>query len=259
MANENRANYSKIGFVLVAALAAATGTMIYLGGAGNNKEELLAETYCDTAVSGLSKGSEVNFRGVKVGEVKDITFVWREYPEASDEDARQVLIELSLDAKMLFSRRDSSPEEAMRRFVEHGLRATVVSSGITGISHIELNYPRIVSTPRRISWHPNGVCIPPAPSILESFSDAATRLVNQLNDVDVGGAWSNVTALATYTSRIADNANAILESQKAAIGGIMDEIEKAGASIRMLAEELKENPSLLLRPRDPDPLPETMK
>ena len=259
MANENKANYSKIGFILIVALVATIGTLVYLGGAGNNKEELLAETYCDTAVSGLSKGSEVNFRGVKVGEVKDITFVWREYPEASDEDARQVLIELSLDARMLFTRRDSSPEEAMRRFVEHGLRATVVSSGITGLSHIELNYPKIPAPPRRISWHPNGVCMPPAPSILESFSDAATRLVNQLNDVDVRGTWSNITSLAYYTSRLADNANSILESQKAAIGGIMDEIEKAGNSIRLMADEIRDNPSLLIRPRDAEPLPETMK
>lgn len=257
MSKGNRANYSKIGFVIIAAAIAAIGALIYLGGAVNNKEELLAETYCETAVSGLSKGSGVNFRGVKIGEVKDITFVWREYPEASDEDARQVLILLSLDARMLFSRRESSPEEAMRRHVEHGLRATVVSSGITGISHIELNYPKIVTPPRRISWHPNGVCIPPAPSILDSFSDAATRLVNQLNDIDIRGAWSNVTDLSLNTAKLSENANALLESQKAVIGSIMDEIEQAGSSIRQLAEELKENPSLLLRPRDAEPLPET--
>lgn len=257
MASENRANYSKIGFFLVAATVAIIATLVYLGGAGNNKEELVAETYCDTAVSGLSKGSEVNFRGVKVGEVKDITFVWREYPEASDEDARQVLIVMSLDSRMLFPRRDSSPEEAMRRYVEHGLRATVVSSGITGLSHIELNYQKLQTTPRRISWHPAGVCIPPEPSILDSFSDAATSLINNLNDIDVRGAWSNITAFSESTARLTENANAILESQKAVIGGILEQVEQAGYSIRQLADELRDNPSLLLRPRDAEPLPET--
>ena len=257
MANENHANYSKIGFILVAATVATICTLIYLGGAGNNKEEIIAETYCDTAVAGLSRGSEVNYRGVKVGEVKDISFVWREYPEASVEDARQVLILLSLDANMLIARRDASPEEAMRRYVEHGLRATVVSSGITGISHIELNYPKIPTQPKRISWHPNGVCIPPAPSIMDSFSDAATRLVNQLNGIDVSGAWSNVTALSRDAARLAESASAILESQKAAIGGILDQIDQAGNSIRLLADELRDNPSLLIRPRDAPELPET--
>lgn len=257
MASENRANYSKIGLVIVAAAAAAISTLIYLGGAGGNKEELIAETYCDTAVSGLSRGSEVAFRGVKIGEVKEITFVWRQYPEASDEDARQVLIVLSLDAGMLFSRRESSPEEAMRRHVEHGLRATVVSSGITGISHIELNYPKVPTPPRRISWHPNGVCIPPEPSILDSFSDAATRLVNQLNDIDVSGMWSNVTALSHNTAKMTENANAFLESQKAVFSGIMDQVEQAGTSIRLFADEIRENPSLLFRSRDQAELPET--
>lgn len=257
MAYENRANYSKIGLILVAATATAIAALIYLGGAGNNNEELLAETYCETAVSGLSKGSEVNFRGVKVGEVKKITFVGREYYEANDEDSRQVLIVMALDIETLLSHRESSPEEALRRFVEHGLRATVTSSGITGISHIELNYPKGATSPRRVSWHPNGVCIPPAPSILESFSDATTRLVNQLNEVDVHSTWSNITALASDTARLVDNANAILESQRAVLGGIMDEIESVGSSFRLFADELRQNPSLLLRPRDAEPLPET--
>ena len=255
--SDNHANHTKIGFVLVAATAAIIGAMIYLGGAGNGKDEFLAETYCDTAVSGLSKGSEVNFRGVKVGEVKDITFVWREYPEATDEDARQVLIKLELDAAMLCPRPDSSPEETMRRFVEMGLRATVTSSGITGISHIELNYPRVGQPARRISWHPNGVCIPPAPSMLESFSDAATHLMNQLNKIDVNGVWSNLSSLVSDTAKMAQNANAILESQRTAIDSIMNEVEEAGIRIRLLADEIRNNPSLLLRPRDPDALPET--
>ena len=260
MANDNHANYTKIGFVLVAAAAATIGTLIYLGGAGGGKEEFFAETYCETAVSGLSRGSDFDFRGVKVGEVGNITFVGQVYPEAVDEDARQVLITLKLDAATLLPRdRSSSPEEMMRRFVERGLRATIVSSGITGISHIELNYPKAPPQLRRITWHPNGVCIPPAPSILESFSDSATHLMNELNSMNVKEVWSNLSALVSHTARLADNANAIVESQRAVVGGILNQIEETGNSIRALAEELRENPSLLLRPRDLAPLPETEK
>ena len=43
----------------------------------------------------------------------------------------------------------------------------------------------------------------------------------------------------------------------AVVGGIMEQIEQAGVSIRQLADEIRENPSLLLRSRDPEPLPET--
>ena len=257
MATETKANYSRIGFVVVVALAAAIGTLVYLGGAGGGKAEIEAETYCDTAVSGLSKGSEVTFRGVKVGEVREITFVGHKYFNANDEDSRQVLIVMSLDAGSVVARRDHSPEETVRRCVEHGMRATVTSSGITGISHVELNYPKVPVEARRISWRPDGVCIPPAPSILESFSDAATRLVNQLSDVDVHAAWSNLTEFAADAARMTDAAGAALESQMATFGNIMSEIEQASSSLRQFAEEVRDNPSLLLRPRDPEALPET--
>ena len=67
MANENHASYAKVGLTVVAGVAAIIGTLIYIGGVKDTGGEILIETCYDKPVSGLSVGSAVNFRGVKVG------------------------------------------------------------------------------------------------------------------------------------------------------------------------------------------------
>ncbi len=256
MSNDTKANYARIGFTIVAGAVAIIAALVYFGGVGNRHERLIAETYC-REVSGLSRGGEVNFRGVKVGEVAEITFVGKEYDGVSESDAQQILIRMALNSKMLTPPDGTPPEEVLRRFVDHGLRATVASSGITGISHIELNYPKTPQPDPEMTWRSLYVCIPPAPSIMQSFSDSAAHILTELDAMDFKGAWSNVTDLVSSMSQLAQSANAIVDSQKAAIGGVMNQIEDVGARIRELVTTLQENPSLFLRDRTPDPIPET--
>ncbi|MBO6168079.1 MAG: MCE family protein [Kiritimatiellae bacterium] len=257
MACDNKTNYSRIGFTIIAGTVAIAAALVYLGGAGGKKAALMAETYSDTPVSGLSVGSAVNFRGVQVGTVKEITFVGRAYDVPDDADGRKILIRFALDEMKVRARSDYSGEDSLRRFVSQGLRATVSSSGITGISRIELNYPKVPSAPEKISWTPEMVCIPPEPSILESFSESASHVMAQLNTMDFKSAWSNVNLLVENIAHIAEDAAVIVESQKATLGEISTDASAAISELRTLAGELKENPSLLLRPRDPEPLPET--
>ena len=74
----NQANYAKIGFAVAAGVAALVATLVYLGGALGKGDVIYAESYFDTQVSGLSVGSAVNLRGVKVGEVRAISFIGAE-------------------------------------------------------------------------------------------------------------------------------------------------------------------------------------
>ena len=68
MADSIHANYGRIGFAVVAGTLAIIGTLVYLGGFGGRSDIVYAETYSDNAVTGLSVGSDVNMRGVKIGE-----------------------------------------------------------------------------------------------------------------------------------------------------------------------------------------------
>ena len=86
----NQANYAKIGFAVAVGAAAIVATLVYLGGALGKSDVIYAESYFDTQVSGLSVGSAVNLRGVKVGEVRAISFIGAEYDDAQGDDVQKI-------------------------------------------------------------------------------------------------------------------------------------------------------------------------
>lgn len=257
MADSMHANYGRIGFAVVAAAVAIVGTLIYLGGAGGDKDVVYAEMYYDNPVTGLSVGSDVNLRGVKVGEVREISFIGSEYDDASGRDASKIYILMSFSAKKMRKGDDMDAEENLRRLVAKGLRATVTSSGVTGLSKIELNFPREEISDQQISWRPRFICIPPAPSMLENFSDAVGKLIHQLNSMDFVSAWSNIASVAESAANIAGNVDDLVENGKSGIESIVRNMDEAATQVKEFATSVKENPSLLLRSADAEPLPET--
>lgn len=254
----NQANYARIGFVVVAGIAAIVATLVYLGGAGGNRDFVYVETYSDNPVSGLSVGSDVNFRGVKIGEVREISLIGAVYDEVQRPDSLKIYILMSFDVtKLLRNFSEDGPEEHLRSLVARGLRATVTASGITGLSKIELNFPRTEMAKDEITWHPKHVCIPPAPSMLDSFSDAAAKFMNQINQMDFMEAWSNLAFVAESAARIAGNVDRFVAEEKAGVSALVRTLDEAAANARDLVSELKDNPSLLIRSRDEEPLAET--
>ena len=79
MANDNHANYARIGGFIILGIVLILVTLVWLGGAGGNKNEFYAETFFSNDVSGLDVGSAVNLRGVRVGSVKRISFIGAVY------------------------------------------------------------------------------------------------------------------------------------------------------------------------------------
>ena len=249
----NHANYGKIGFTVVFGIAATVGVLIYLGGAGANSDFIYAETYYDTSVSGLSVGSAVNFRGVKIGEVKEISFVGAKYEGIPWADAQRIYILMALMRKNIGPNAPSRAEE----FVKRGLRATVTASGVTGLSRIELDIQRGRPQPAPLQWKPENLYVPSYPSLLDSFSDSATKVMNEINRMDIASAWSNVSATVESAAHATEGISAMVDSVREGVGRIVEEAAEAVTSLRDVTEELKRNPSLLIRERRADRLDET--
>ena len=258
MANDNEASFAKIGAFIILGVVLIAGVLVYLGGMGGKKREFLVETYFSNDVSGLDVGSAVNFRGVRIGAVKEISFIGVEYKKMPPQQARNIYVLMALDSKLCrVPESGDGMESGMQRLVAHGLHATVTASGITGLSRIELNFPKTEIVDEKIPWKPKHLFIPPAPSILESAADSATKVLNQLNKMDFVSVWSNVVRLAGSAADVCENANDLIDSQKGRINDTLQNLDGAVSSLRTFAETISENPSLLLRPRDAEPLPET--
>ena len=257
MADENHASYAKVGATVLFGVLAIIATLVYFGGVGDKSHVLMAETYYDAAVSGLSIGSEVNYRGVTVGSVSDISFVGSLYDDAAEEDWQKVVVTIAFDTRKFRLADYEDSEERLRYLIDKGIRATVSSSGVTGLSKLELNIPKDPAELPPISWEPRYLCIPPQPSVLESITDMITRIANDIDDMDFAAAWSNVVSAADSMAALAANLNELVDSQKGNIAEAISGINGAANSINSLAIELKENPSLLIRGRQHERLPET--
>ena len=261
MANDNHASYTRIGFTVLAGAIAIVLSLIYLGGLRGRSDEMLVETFYDKPVSGLSVGGAVNFRGVKVGEVREISFVGTKYKVAGAENSR-IYILMALNARNL-GVDDMTEAEAKSWFAmlvkTFNMRATVTTSGITGLSRIELNYhrPESLTEHRPITWTPEHPFVPPQESLLDNVADAATKVLNQINQMDLSAAWSNVAASVDSLARTMDAVQTMLETRKDDIDRMLDDLSETAESVKRMSSELKHNPSLLIRERRPERLEET--
>jgi len=261
MASDNHAHYARIGFTVLIGAVAIAATLVYMGGFHDPNAELLVETYSDNPVNGLSVGSPVNLFGVKVGEVREISFALATYGScgADTNDYGRVSIVLALNRKQLGY--DEVTHEGMRDFIRaraaSGLRATVTANGITGLSRVDLKFVENETPPVLPKWVPRHPLIPPHPSLMDSFAVAATKLMNKLKRMDFEVVWSNVNRTAEASARLSERADEMLESRRADVQRIVTDVGETSVMLREMVDMLKQNPSLLIRPSDPEPLPET--
>ena len=257
MSSENQTSYAKIGFFIVAGVALIAATVVYIGGMRSAQHEFPAETFFDDSVSGLDVGSTVDLRGVRVGTVKRISFIGAEYADARPEDRRKIYVELALDQRLFRMGDDRTPRQVLEGMVKRGLHATVSASGVTGLSHIELNYPKLDVGEKAYGWRPVHVVIPPAPSILQSAAEPAQQILGRLRRMAFVEAWSNVLDVTRHARTFLWSANTVLLGEQGGISEIVGNLREASASLRDFADGIRNNPSSILRTYTPERLEET--
>jgi len=257
MSSQSQASFARIGAFICIGAALAVAALVWLGGVGGNRNELVVETYFPNDVSGLSVGSDVTFRGVKVGSVRSITFVASKYSDVPRHDRDKIIVEFAMNADVVFKGDVEEMREVMISSVARGLHATVESSGITGLSHVELNFPKRAIADAPIGWKPRCICVPPAPSILESASDAAQRILNQIDRMDLNDVWTNLVQMTSSANLALESLNALLDSQQGNVAEILTNVRDASAAVKDVAEDLRANPSRLVWPSSRERLEET--
>ena len=256
-AMNNEANFAKIGAFILFGFALITGTLVYLGGMGGREKRFYVETYFPTSVSGLDVGSEVNYRGVKLGAVEKISFIAAEYDNVPPKDGHHIYVLMALDSERCRRSQNETPEKTMARMISNGLHATVTASGITGLSRIEMNFPKMDIPDMKLTWKPRNLFIHPAPSILDSAADSLTKVIGQLNQMDLVAALSNIVRAAKSAGDVCETVDSLVDSERDRVGRILENLDGATSSLRAFSETISDNPSLLIRSRDAKPLPET--
>ncbi|MGN7610649.1 intermembrane transport protein PqiB [Magnetococcales bacterium HHB-1] len=139
--------------------------------------------FFDDSVRGLKKGSAVEFRGIKIGSVRDIR-IQLDHKNFTVKIAVVARIEPERVAKMVDDNSFTPSEELMKMLVEHGLRARLQTGNyLTGGLFIDLNfYP---DTPATFmgGTTPKYPEIPTTPTRLEEIAQTASAFFSKLKQI----------------------------------------------------------------------------
>jgi len=188
---ETRSSYVLVGAVTLTLMLALIGLALWLARvSGAEKHQF--DIFFKQSVSGLAVGSPVAFKGVPVGQIKQIALL----PKSPD--AVRVRIEVGADVPIL-----------------QGTSAGIEGVGFTGVSQIQLT-GAITGAPPITAEGPFGVPVIPqragalgqllatAPELLQHLSDLTdsfNKLLNEQNRGSLGGILANTNRL---TSALAD-------------------------------------------------------
>ncbi|MDB6121593.1 MAG: Mammalian cell entry related domain protein [Pedosphaera sp.] len=233
----------KIGLFVIIGIGLLLAGLFAFGARSYFQERQVFETYVPGAVQGLSVGSPVKLRGVTIGKVTYVGFVWNEYPQFGTE---YVLIVFEVPEN-----RDLLPPATnilamLKAKIAQGLRARVQGQGITGTSILALDYlDPVRNPPLQVPWTPKHHYIPSAPGqftemlasiekTLRNFEKAdfpailaqldkvlgsADQLVTNVDRVDFDKLGTNATALVAELRDTNTRLRTTLAEAQAAITG----------------------------------------
>lgn len=186
-----KSNYFKLGLFVILAFALAAAMLIAFGAGQFLKTETLAETYFNESVQGLNIGSEVKYKGVKIGAVKSITTPTKVYDVASN----YVLVTFSLSEDCYVGQTGKNPAERMKKAVGEGLCVFLSFNGLTGSAYLETDYKKNGHDDLQITWTPENLYVPSRASNIKQVSDAISKAMETLGSLDLPKMKKNLSAL----------------------------------------------------------------
>lgn len=239
---DKKINTFKVGLFIIAAVILATASILVLGLGDALKENLECETYFNSSVQGASIGGPVLLRGVRVGQITDISLAGAAYPDGG----QMILIRFTIDPKRLNpSGSIRAARQEIETSIQKGLRAKLAFAGVTGASLLELDYLAAGSPDRPIkpAWKPERLYIPSTPSLIAEVGHSLTRITQSLENVDFKGisqrADQTAQAFTNTLSRVdiaLDEAAAAIREIRVAARGVSDLTREAGTLVRQASE-----------------------
>ena len=230
-----KANYFKIGLFFIISVTLLTVAVIIWGAGLFTQEKIYFETYFDDSVSGLSVGSHVEFKGVRIGRVEKIVFLRDEY-EVSEQSSivskyeSYVMVLCSVPQEDLPEFSYEQRVDRLNQMVTRGLRLQLASNLLTGQAYLQGGFVDPNRIPLlEIAWEPKYMYIPSAPSILTTLKDSVDQVLFKLQEIDIKKLVASVENILNSLE------NAVTEAR---IGDIGKEARELLTQARMKVEKL---------------------
>lgn len=191
-------------FVLGALLLAVIGFLSF-GGSNIFGKPTRFSVYFEESVSGLDPGAAVKLDGVRIGRVAAINVRY----DATSKQARvQAICEVDHDILADSSGRllDLSKSGQIQELIDHGLRARLVITGITGLLFVELDFddPSKHPAPPHFASEPYPV-VPSIPSPFSEVQQSIIEIVADMKKIDFAGLGHQLsTLLVTANQKVSE-------------------------------------------------------
>jgi paraquat-inducible protein B len=186
-----------IGVFVLGAIALVLAAIVLLSSGNWFEPKSLFTVFFPGSVRGLNTGAPVTFRGVKIGEVKDVTA----FLTGRDDALIQIAVVIEIRTRVVEAPKgvarpfaDASSEELARALIERGVRARMLSQSLlTGQKYIDLDF--LPGEPARLAgvkWHyPE---LPTTPTAMEKFGDKAESFFEKLAELPLDQMLEDVRA-----------------------------------------------------------------
>ena len=175
-----------VGVFVLGAIALVLAAIVLLSSGNWFEPKSMFTVFFPGSVRGLNKGAAVTFRGVKIGEVKDVTafLTGQDQPPIQIEvviEIRTNVVEVPEGVARPFAGAD--PDSLARGLIERGVRARMMSqSMLTGQKYIDLDF--LPKEPARLAGlrrhYPE---LPTTPTAMERLEDRAEEIFAKLADL----------------------------------------------------------------------------
>lgn len=218
---ETRANYLLIGAFTIAVIAAAFGFVFWFQNLGAVAQRTPLRIIFEGSASGLRTGGNVNFNGIKIGEVTSVKL----------DDPKRVVVLATVDK--------SAP---IRKDTLVGLEF----AGLTGVSSVALKGGSLEASgvPAAEDGVPTLTADPNAIMDIGEAVRATLQNVNRLVNDNQAALHDSIDSLQAFSKSLANNSGRIdsimsgVESLMGKKEGQESELQAAARSFRELAENL---------------------
>jgi len=223
-----KANKTIIGAFVIGAVALLITAILIFGSGALFKGADKYVLFFDGSVKGLSVGAPVIFRGVKIGDIVQISLIY-------DQISKKVLIPVIIEIEL--SRVKGTPEKLgypdYDWLIKQGLRAKLeIQSFITGQLMISFDFHP--SDPEKlygiVKNYPELPTLPISPDIFDVMNELPVKEISDNLDETVAGI------------------NRLVNSEGISVlDSTLREVTQAARSIRLFVEYLEEHPEALLK------------
>lgn len=204
----SKSKHFKMGIFVVLSFVILIAFILLLGAKNLFRKTYIVETYFNESVHGLDIGSTVKYRGVAIGNIKEIKFVQEEYDLPLDDDAgRYVLIRMSLHS--IFRRQNSDGiKEFLDDMKRDGLRVKIAPQGLTGTAYLEINFVNpSTNPPMEPSWKPKHYYIPSTSSTFTKIGASVDDLIQKVKDAELDKFVKNLNHLVESLDKAVNDLN----------------------------------------------------